>query len=136
MIEFEIGPWMYYASDNVKSLKKDKCGKWMYFFDNKEFVSKICKKAVEEKIVVTAKHSNDKQGVSCFYINGDDNESHKRVIEFFLENGLIRKTKTGKLANISFKFDDQTRNGEYGERFEASIKLDMFVDLATGRMKE
>lgn len=33
-----------------------------------------------------------------------------------LENGLIRKTKTGKLYNISFKFDTETYAGKYKER--------------------
>ena len=30
-----------------------------------------------------------------------------------LENGLIRKTKTGKLYNISFKYDSETYAGKY-----------------------
>ena len=36
-------------------------------------------------------------------------------IQFFLDNDLIRKKKDGGLYNISFKFDTQTRAGEYGE---------------------
>ena len=35
--------------------------------------------------------------------------------------------------NNSFKFDDQTRAGEYGADFEGKIKLDEFIDLKTGR---
>lgn len=49
-----------------------------------------------------------------------------------LENNLIRRTKTGRLYNISFKFDDQTLAGEYGSDFEGKIKLEQFVDLNTG----
>lgn len=73
--------------------------------------------------------------ICCFYSNGDDVEAHKRTIQFFLENNLIRKTKAGKLYNISFKFDDQTRAGEYGELFQSEIKLDRFLDLTTGEWK-
>ena len=50
-----------------------------------------------------------------------------------LENGLIRKTKTGKLYNISFKFDSETFAGKYkGNGFSGKIKLADFVDLETG----
>ena len=42
------------------------------------------------------------------------------------------KTKTGRLYNISFKFDDQTRAGEYGADFKGAIKLAQFIDLNTG----
>lgn len=65
-------------------------------------------------------------------MNCDDIEGHKRVIKYFLENDLIRKTKAGKLYNISFKLDDQTRVGEYGAGFHSEIKLVQFVDLNTG----
>lgn len=74
-----------------------------------------------------------KEGVCCFYLNGNDRESHKRVLSYMLENGLIRKTKTGKLYNISFKFDTETYAGKYkGSGFSGKIKLADFVDLETG----
>ena len=59
-------------------------------------------------------------------------ESHKKVIQFFMSNDMIQKTKTGKLYNISFKLDDQTRAGEYGESYSGNIKLEQFLDLQTG----
>ena len=37
--------WVYYIGDDAKTLVNDKCGKWMYFFDNKTFVSNLCAKA-------------------------------------------------------------------------------------------
>lgn len=76
---------------------------------------------------------NDFDRGFCFYANGDDVENHKRIIRFLLENGLIRRTKMGKLYNISFKFDHQTKMGEYGADFNGKIKLDQFVDLQTGQ---
>ena len=54
------------------------------------------------------------------------------MIAFMLEHGLVRKTKSGKLYNIGFKLDDQTRAGEYGTGFKARITLSDFVDLETG----
>ena len=51
---------------------------------------------------------------------------------FMMDNELILKTKTGRLYNISFKFDDQTRAGEYGADFKGVIKLAQFIDLNTG----
>lgn len=124
--------WVFYMGDDAKELTEDKCGKWMYFFDNLSFVSDICKKAVQNKIVREAKHNNSECGVSCFYVNCDEVENHKKIITFFLENGLIKKTKAGKYYNISYKKDQQTLNGEYGENFKAVIKLSDFLDLNTG----
>ena len=45
---------------------------------------------------------------------------------------MIRKTKKGKLYNISFKHDSQTLAGEYGEDYHPDIKLEEFVNLETG----
>lgn len=45
---------------------------------------------------------------------------------------MIRRTKAGKLYNISFKFDSQTGLKEYGASFSAVIKLSDFVNLTTG----
>lgn len=125
--------WVYYVNEReCSSFDDHKVGKWMYFFDNAEFAKKICKEAVEQGVVAEAKHSNSSKGVCCFYLNCDDTATHKRVLTYFIENHLIRKTKTGKLFNISFKLDEQTRAGEYGADFKGDIKLENFVDLNTG----
>ncbi|MCR5196185.1 MAG: DEAD/DEAH box helicase family protein [Pseudobutyrivibrio sp.] len=96
----------------------------------------MCRKAVSGNICSEAKHSDANDGVCCFYVNRDDIPAHKRVIQFFIDNNLIRKTKSGKLYNISFKFDDQTRAGEYGADFNGEIKLEQFIDLQTGEWLE
>ena len=125
--------WVYYLKDLKESpFDDDKVGKWMYFFNDKEFAAKICKKAVEDGIVAESKHSNDEEGVCCFYLNCDDIEAHKRTIKFFIENRLIKKTKAGKYHNISFKLDKQTLSGQYGDKFHSEIKLQNFIDLMTG----
>lgn len=104
----------------------------MYFFGDVEIAKSLCIKAVETEIVKEAKHSDAGDGACCFYLNGDDLEGHKKVIKFFIDNNLIRKTKAGKLYSISFKFDDQTRAGEYGADFKGEIKLEQFINLYTG----
>lgn len=133
-----VGGWVYYVEDQ-SHLKDDTVGKWMFFFDpNRDVPSAICKKAVESGVVGIAKHTDDDvarlkgSGVTCFYLNIDDRDAHKKVITFFLERDLIQKTKTGKLYNIGFKLDDQTRAGEYGNDFKPKLTLDQLVDLHTG----
>ena len=127
--------WYWYSTDKAYLLEPHKCGKWMYFFNDKTFAASICQKAVEGGVVQEAKHSNAERGVACFYIEYDDVQAHKRVLQFMLENNLIQKTKAGKLFNISFKLDDQTRAGEYGADFKSEIKLADFIDLYTGEWK-
>lgn len=124
--------WIYYIdTEKESSLKNDKVGKWMHFFNNREFADRICKTAVETGVVAEAKYRDAPIGVCCFYLNGDDFEGHKRCIDFFLKNDLIRKTKTGRLYNVSFKYDTQTLSGQYGSDFKSDIRLADFVDLNT-----
>ena len=132
--KISMGGWIFYLSGKENDLDKHKCGKWMYFFNNREFATHICEEAVKKDICAESKHTDAEEGVCCFYLDCDDIEGHKRVIKFFIENDLIRKTKTGKLYNISFKLDDQTRAGEYGTEFHSEIKLEQFVDLNTGKL--
>ena len=127
--------WVYYLQNKKIKFDSDKSGKWMYFFDDIDFASSICKKAVESGVEQEAKHTNGENGVSCFYMEYDDVKSHKRTIAFMLENNLIKKTKSGKLYNLSFKLDNQTRAGQYGSDFKSEIKLSNFIDLYTGEWK-
>lgn len=125
--------WIYYISENAEKLDEHRCGKWMYFFKNLEIAKRICFDAVSRGVVSEAKHSNAEDGVCCFYLNCDNVSEHKQTIQFFLDNGLIQKTKSGRLYNISFKLDDQTRAGQYDKDFSSDIKLGNFIDLDTGK---
>ena len=119
-------------------LDKHRCGKWMFFFNDIEFVEEVCREAALGKVVAECKHSScetlakGRRGVACFYLNMDDDEAHRRVIAFMLEQDLIRRTKSGKLFNIGFKLDDQTRAREYEAAFKAQIRLGDFIDLESG----
>lgn len=129
--------WCWYITDKAKLLETHKCGKWMIYFNNQDFAMNICEKAIKENICYECKCTDMEltgsiSGVICFYLNGDDMECHHKIIKFMLDNKLIRKTKTGRLFNISFKFDDQTRAGQYGDDFSGEIKLSQFINLNTG----
>ncbi len=127
-----LGEWIFYLGENHNNLDQSKCGKWMYFFNDVSSAAEMCEKAIVNDICVESKHSNAPEGVCCFYLNGDDIQAHKRVINYFVENNLIRRTKIGKLYNISFKYDNQTRAGMYGDEFIGEIKLEQFLNLNTG----
>lgn len=131
--------WSFYIDTEFESeLRRGGCGKWMVFFTDFAFAESICRKAVLEEAVAKCKHTSagvlerEGRGVICFYLNSDDVAAHRRVLAFMIGNGLVRKTKSGKLSNIPFKLDSQTMAGEYGSAFEAQIKLEDFVDLETG----
>lgn len=132
-------PWWSFYIDTALApgLDERRCGKWMFYFNDIEFADEACRKAALGRVVAECKHSSSRaviesgSGVACFYLNSDD-EGHRRVIAFMLEHGLVRKTKSGKLYNIGFKLDDQTRAGEYGTGFKARITLSDFVDLESG----
>ena len=126
----------YESRENETELSEEVSGKWTFHFSDNAIAASMCETAVEDGVVALAKHTNSINGVACFYINGDDDEAHRRVISFFLDNDLVRKTKDGRLFNIAFKFDSQTKAGEYGKDFKAKITLDRFVDLETGSLLE
>ena len=138
--------WVFYIADDA-AFDPDKVGKWMYFFIGEEgaaFADRVCKEAVEKGIVKEAKYANPASfglnpnatnpdgGVACFYLHSDDMEGHKKVINFFFENNMIPRTKSGRYKNIAYKLDRQTRANEYGDAFTAKLNLDKFVDLTTG----
>lgn len=54
------------------------------------------------------------------------------LAKFLIENDLVPKSKSGSYYNISFKYDEQTRNGEYWKQFNSSISLKDLMNLYTG----
>ncbi|MDR0489560.1 MAG: hypothetical protein LBG99_09285 [Propionibacteriaceae bacterium] len=128
--KFKRFGWVFYIGDD-STLAPDKTGKWMYFFNNLSFVRDACERAVANGVVVEAKHSDASRGVACFYLNSDDIAAHRKTITFFLENNLIRRTKSGRLYDISFKLDSQTEAGEYAGGFHSDTRLSTFLDLNT-----
>lgn len=125
--------WVFFANESYKYLDTFKMGKWMVYFSksSREYVTKVCEKAVSDNIVPEAKVAINGD-VACFYLNIDEIEYHRKCINFMLDNNLIRKTKTGRYYNVSFKKDIQTFRGEYGIKFIPQLKLENFINLDTG----
>lgn len=132
--------WDFYTN-NAMHYVPNECGKWMVFFEFKDMpaIAKHCESIVLESICGTTKLSNvpnDKNtGVACFYLNISDKEAHKKLIKYMIDNDLIPRTKKGRLYNIGFKLDDQTRSGQYGTDFKPTLKLAEIVDLDTEQFK-
>jgi hypothetical protein len=131
------GPWIYYIGSESDNFDEDKVGKWMYEFDDYDLAQELCERAVEDNIVIEAKHNaypdpRYAHGICCFYIEGDDTEAHEAVISFFIQNDMIPHDPSGRLEDIPFKYDWQTRAGLYGDDFVPEITLSDFIDLDTG----
>ena len=130
------GGWYWFSNGEEDKLISEKCGKWMYFFTDQIEAMKLCQLAINSNVCYLCKCSDlaeqgTPQGVLCFYQNVDDIKNHKYILAFMLKFNLIKKTKTGRLYDISFKLDSQTKAGEYGADFEGKIKLSHFIDLYT-----
>ncbi len=135
MAEYEsicMGGWEFYVSIPHPKFDDAKVGKWMYFSNDLKRCQEVVSNAVKSGIVKEAKYAYPDGGACCFYLHIDDFEGHRRVIEYFLKNDMIRRTKTGKLYNIAFKLDSQTIAGEYGNAFQSELKLEQLMDLSTG----
>lgn len=137
----EHGPWTYYVDDGSEDLSPDTCGKWMYEFDDYGLAHDLCEKAVEGGIVSEAKHNaypdiRYPHGICCFYIDGNDTEAHEEVLSFFMDNDMIPRDEHGKLKDIPFKYDWQTRAGQYDDDFIPEITLSDFIDLDTGEWRD
>ena len=136
-ITLKTDGWYWFITPDASKLTPEQCGKWMYFFEDQHVAEQICQQAIDENVCWLCKCTDlDVQrrssGVLCFYQNADDINAHKRIIFFMINNGLIKHTKTGKLYNLSFKYDTQTLGGEYGPCFTSKLKLEKFIDLKTG----
>lgn len=87
--------WIWFINKmRIHDIDPVQCGKWMFFFSpfKTALMDDIVGTAVLDGVVVEAKYSNpetlivagSKQGVCCFYLNGNDRESHKRVLSYML----------------------------------------------------
>lgn len=128
--------WIRYSQTGDWKLSNIKDGgKWMHFYKERDFAKAMIEKALAAGIVKYAKHTKGRSGIVCYYVSGTSLSDHYRVINFMLENNLIRLTSNLNYFDVSFKFNGQSWSKEYGPNFEGLIKLSNLIDLATGKPK-
>lgn len=138
--------WTFYRADSqdgfIWNEDGKNIGKWMIFFgqskEELERINDLSAIAVNDGAVYETKVSSElavnlkKSGVACFFVEINDNKTHKKIIEYLLKNNMINKTKKGTLYNLGFKLNTQTKRKEYGSNFTSKLTLDNFIDLKTG----
>ncbi|WP_406613827.1 hypothetical protein ACJA23_02860 [Mycoplasma corogypsi] len=137
--------WKWFIDEEtIKTLDTDENGKWLIFakHENIEYLDDLVLKGFEQESFIAVKRTNEiydpvygiDSVVYIFYANYSDYDRHIKILSFLKENNLIRKTKTGKYFNISFKLDEQTLEGEYmwNGGVNSTLKLNMIMDLDTG----
>ena len=110
--------WVYYTADNYYGFDPKKVGKWMYFYYDVNQADAFCRKAVDNCVTNRAKHSNAASGICGFYVDND----------------LVRRTASGRLFDIAFKYEVADYFGDFGEATLPKLKLSDFVDLDSGEM--
>ncbi len=129
----ENNDWIRYSSQNNWKLSTIKdCGKWMFYYKSREFAVQIITKAIDQEIVTYAKHTKSSSGIACLYASGTNIENNLQVINFMIENNLIRLTNDLNYFDTTFKFNSQSWQKEYGNPFEGTIRLSSLIDLNTG----
>ncbi|ANN34851.1 hypothetical protein A9498_26510 [Bacillus thuringiensis serovar coreanensis] len=142
LVSRKVGGWCWYGTNTFK--ETDHVGKFMTFVqdDISNEIQELILKAIKQGVTSLVKHTDPdmlafnpyaKNGsLAIIWYSTDEEKTLKGLAKFLINHGLVPKTKAGKYYNISFKYDEQTRNGEYGEQFKPSISLKDLMDLNTG----
>lgn len=136
--------WLWYGANTFT--ESDKVGKFMTYGkgDISDELQGLILKAIKQGVTPLVKHTNldtitfnprakDGSWVIVWY-SSDDENCLKSLAKFLVDEGLVQKTKTGKLYNIAFKYDEQTRNDEYAGEFKSKISLQDLMNLNTGEL--
>ncbi|MUV38772.1 hypothetical protein JNUCC1_02643 [Lentibacillus sp. JNUCC-1] len=150
LVSYRLGGWCYYGvntAQNPAFKDTDHVGKFMTFGkgDISNDTQEIILKAIKQGVTPLIKHTDpETQEVNSYakdaskddwviiWYSTDEDKHLKGLAKFLIDHGLVRKTKTGRYYNISFKYDTQTQKGEYGEQFKPPIALKDLMDLNTG----
>ena len=142
LVSRKMGGWCWYGTNTFR--ETDNVGKFMTFVqdDISNEMQELILKAIKKGVTPLVKHTDpDKLAFNPYAKDGslaiiwystDEEKALKGLAKFLIDHGLVAKTKSGRYYNISFKYDKQTRNGEYGEQFNSSISLKDLMDLNTG----
>ena len=138
----KMGGCCWYGTNTFR--ETDNVGKFMTFVqdDISNEMQELILKAIKQGVTPLVKHTDPDMlafnsyardgSLAIIWYSTDDENALKGLAKFLIDNGLVSKTKAGKYYNISFKYDKQTRNGEYGEQFKPSISLKDLMDLNSG----
>lgn len=132
--EYKQPGWNSFTGDKTNTLGAT-CGKWEYHFTDSSFARHVCREAIAQGAAAAAKMSDAGKGVCCFYINGNDREAHKRMLEFMLCKNLIRRRGDGAFFDTRFIFSLFEKSSLQTECL-SDIKLSQFVNLKRGRMRK
>ncbi|WP_060679612.1 hypothetical protein [Virgibacillus halodenitrificans] len=146
LVSYRVGGWCYYGintAQNPAFKETDNVGKFMTFGkgDISNEMQRIILKGIKQGVTPLIKHPDpamqdfnpySKDDWVIIWYSTDEELSLKSLAKFLINNELVRKTKTGKYYNVPFKYDEQTRKGEYGKQFKPSITLKDLMDLNTG----
>lgn len=117
MEKLTLGQWQVFTADMMASLgTSETLGKWMsrFTFENQELAEQMCERAVSEGICSEAKYTildkAGQAGVMCFFAPCNSDSQIKTVLNWMIENDLVRRTKAGNLFNIRFVLGTITIN--------------------------
>ena len=125
------GPWIYFIGN--KDMIEKESGKWIlhnHYFDDAITILHILSTMGYNCKCATVGIMQDMTVPMIIYCEPDD----IKIVNIMVKLDLIQKTKSGKLFNIAYKFNDQTRSGEYGNSFTAKVTLSDYVNLDTGEI--
>ena len=132
--EYKQSGWNFFTGDKTNTLGAT-CGKWEDHFTDSSFAHHVCREAIAQGAAAAAKMSDAGKGVCCFYINGNDMEAHKRMLEFMLCKNMIRRRGDGAFFDTRFIFNPFEKSSLQTECL-SDIKLSQFVNLKRGRMRK
>lgn len=113
-------------------------GKWLCFFEKNaiNYIIQTSEEAIKTEVTMLTKFTDVRyqdSGVLCIFCDGTNENQHKKILKFMLDKNLIPRNKNGNYRNIAFKFNEQSYNREYKQKFKAKISLSTFVDSKTGK---
>lgn len=135
VFELSCKYWEYIFNPQHEDIDKVK-GKWVLFGNVHAcngHLMKSLKSAMNEGIAPAVKWPNPEwktSGPVCLYVN--DPMKSIELLQHMKRWNALPKVKSGALKDVVWKSDQQTYNGEYGDKFVASCKLSDLINLETG----
>lgn len=139
--DYFMGDGYYYESDvtfhMVKlraigtKVEQSKEGCWSVKFESESDASKFCHKAMQENIVNLCEYRRSYSNPSSyanFYLEYDDYATHKKVLYFLRDNGLLERDEYGAIINKMFYCSSKMEGHPDG------ICTDNMLDIFSGKV--